>query len=143
MGAPVASVCRRAPASRHVTAQYDARSREAGGSGGEGLLKGKTIAVKDNVSVAGVPMTGGTHPYHLSKDQPYPISTFDAPVISRVLEAGGTIIGTSTCENYCMSALSFTSASGRSTASVSISIPPSSLHIARYAPAVRSRRMEK
>jgi amidase len=79
---------------------------------GEGPLTGKTIAVKDNVSVAGLPLTGGTQPYHLSKDKPYPISVFDAPVVTRVLEAGGTIIGMSTCENYCMSALSFTSASG-------------------------------
>lgn len=79
---------------------------------GTGLLSGKTIAIKDNVSVAGLPLTGGTQPFHLSKDTPYPISTFDAPVISRVLEAGATIIGTSTCENYCMSALSFTSAIG-------------------------------
>ncbi|POS69608.1 amidase [Diaporthe helianthi] len=78
----------------------------------EGLLSGKTIAVKDNVSIAGVPMTGGTAPFHLSKDTPYPISGFDAPVITRVLEAGGTITGTSTCENYCMSALSFSSATG-------------------------------
>ncbi|KAJ0108972.1 hypothetical protein J7T55_005520 [Diaporthe amygdali] len=78
----------------------------------EGLLSGKTIAIKDNVSVAGLPMTGGTQPFHLSKDIPYPISSFDAPVVTRVLEAGGTITGTSTCENYCMSALSFSSATG-------------------------------
>ncbi|KAG6357799.1 hypothetical protein INS49_013678 [Diaporthe citri] len=78
----------------------------------EGLLSGRTIAIKDNVSVAGLPMTGGTQPYHLSKDKPYPISSFDAPVVTRVLEAGGTITGTSTCENYCMSALSFSSATG-------------------------------
>lgn len=57
-------------------------------------------------------MTGGTQPFHLSKDTPYPISSFDAPVVTRVLEAGGTITGTSTCENYCMSALSFSSATG-------------------------------
>lgn len=57
-------------------------------------------------------MTGGTQPFHLSKDIPYPISSFDAPVVTRVLEAGGTITGTSTCENYCMSALSFSSATG-------------------------------
>lgn len=76
------------------------------------MLSGKTIAIKDNVSVAGLPLTGGTQPFHLSKDKPYPIATIDAPVVSRVLEAGATIIGTSTCENYCMSALSFTSATG-------------------------------
>lgn len=57
-------------------------------------------------------MTGGTQPFHLSKDTPYPISSFDAPVVTRVLEAGATITGTSTCENYCMSALSFSSATG-------------------------------
>lgn len=57
-------------------------------------------------------MTGGTQPFHLSKDTPYPISSFDAPVVTRVLGAGGTITGTSTCENYCMSALSFSSATG-------------------------------
>lgn len=57
-------------------------------------------------------MTGGTQPFHLSKDTPYPISSFDAPVVTRVLEAGGAITGTSTCENYCMSALSFSSATG-------------------------------
>ncbi|KAK7725282.1 hypothetical protein SLS63_008279 [Diaporthe eres] len=78
----------------------------------EGLLSGRTVAIKDNVSVAGLPMTGGSQPFHLSKDQPYPISSFDAPVVTRVLEAGGTIAGTSTCENYCMSALSFSSATG-------------------------------
>ncbi|KAI3390576.1 hypothetical protein diail_9187 [Diaporthe ilicicola] len=82
------------------------------GPSAEGLLSGKTIAIKDNVSVAGLPMTGGTQPFHLSKHDPYPISSFDAPVVSRVLEAGGTITGTSTCENYCMSALSFSSATG-------------------------------
>lgn len=64
------------------------------------------------MSVAGLPLTGGTQPFHLSKDAPYPISTFDAPVVSRVLAAGATITGTSTCENYCMSASSFTAATG-------------------------------
>lgn len=82
------------------------------GPTGTGLLSGKTIAIKDNVSVAGLPLTGGTQPFHLNKTKPYPISTFDAPVVSRVLEAGATITGTSTCENYCMSAQSFTSATG-------------------------------
>lgn len=76
------------------------------------LLFGKTIAIKDNISVAGLPLTGGTQPYHLSLSSPYPISQIDAPVVTRVLDAGATIIGTSTCENYCMSGLSFTSATG-------------------------------
>lgn len=62
--------------------------------------------------MAGVPLTLGTEPYHLSADAPYPIPTIDAPVISRVVAAGGVVRGTSTCENYCMSGLSFTSATG-------------------------------
>jgi amidase len=77
-----------------------------------GLLAGKTIAIKDNMSVAGIPLTNGTQPYHLSSLTPYPIPTLDAPVVSRVLEAGATITGTSTCENYCFSAMSCTNPSG-------------------------------
>ncbi|KAI1343706.1 amidase signature enzyme [Xylariaceae sp. FL0016] len=77
-----------------------------------GLLAGKTIAVKDTVSIAGVPMTCGTQPFHLSRDSPYPVPVIDAPIVSRVLAAGATVTGTSTCENYCLSAMSCTSATG-------------------------------
>ncbi|KAI1770521.1 amidase signature enzyme [Hypoxylon cercidicola] len=77
-----------------------------------GLLVGRTVAIKDNVSIAGVPMTCGTQPFHLCKDKPAPIPEIDAPIVSRVLEAGATITGTSTCENYCVSAMSSTSATG-------------------------------
>ncbi|KAI1104808.1 amidase signature enzyme [Jackrogersella minutella] len=79
---------------------------------GKGLLDGKTVAIKDNTSVAGVPMTGGTQPFHLCKDKPAPIPDLDASIVSRVLGAGAVITGTSTCENYCMSAMSCTSAIG-------------------------------
>ncbi|KAI1371763.1 amidase signature enzyme [Hypoxylon crocopeplum] len=81
-------------------------------AGGSGLLANRTVAIKDNVLVAGVPTTCGTQPYHLCKDKPSPISEIDAPIVSRLLEAGAAITGTSTCENYCLSAMSFTSASG-------------------------------
>ncbi|KAI0376419.1 amidase signature enzyme [Hypomontagnella monticulosa] len=81
-------------------------------TGSMGLLAGKTVAIKDNTSVAGVPMTCGTQPFHLSKDKPFPIPEIDAPIVSRILEAGGVITGTSTCENYCTSAMSCTSATG-------------------------------
>ncbi|KAI0880184.1 amidase signature enzyme [Annulohypoxylon maeteangense] len=79
---------------------------------GIGLLAGKKVAIKDNASVAGVPTTGGTQPFHLTKDKPAPIPILDAPTVSRILEAGAVITGTSTCENYCMSAMSCTSATG-------------------------------
>ncbi|KAI1204493.1 amidase signature enzyme [Annulohypoxylon truncatum] len=77
-----------------------------------GLLAGKKVAIKDNTAVAGVPTTGGTQPFHLCNDKPAPIPTLDAPVVSRILEAGAVITGISTCENYCMSAMSCTSATG-------------------------------
>lgn len=71
------------------------------------------MVVKDNVSVAGIPITLGTFPEFLSADGKYPVSEIDASVVTRVLEAGGTIAGTATCENYSASPLSYTSASGR------------------------------
>ncbi|KAI1084301.1 amidase signature enzyme [Whalleya microplaca] len=77
-----------------------------------GLLAGKAVAIKDNVPVAGIPTTIGTQPFHLTKDKPYPVPEIDAVLVTRVLEAGGVITGTSTCENYCVSAMSFTSATG-------------------------------
>ncbi|EOD44445.1 putative amidase protein [Neofusicoccum parvum UCRNP2] len=75
-------------------------------------LAGRTVAFKDNVSVGGVPITGGTFPELLSGKSEYPISKIDAVVVSRVLQSGGTVAGTATCEHFSMSPLSFTSASG-------------------------------
>ena len=76
-----------------------------------GLLAGRTIAVKDNVSVAGLPLTLGAEP-SLLREGKHPISSIDATVVGRVLAAGATLCGTATCENLSMFALSFTSASG-------------------------------
>jgi amidase len=52
-----------------------------------GLLAGKTVSYKDHVAVAGIPMSWGT----FALDGFIP--DFDATIVSRVLEAGGTIIG--------------------------------------------------
>lgn len=76
------------------------------------LLKGRKIAIKDNMSLAGVPHTCGTFPQLASRDGKYSLSSIDATVVRRILEAGATISGTSTCENYSMSPLSYTSANG-------------------------------
>jgi amidase len=76
-----------------------------------GPLSGKTVAVKDNVSLAGVPQGLGGSP-KLFKDGKHPISPIDAVVVSRLLSAGATIKGTATCENLSMFALSYTSDSG-------------------------------
>jgi amidase len=53
----------------------------------EGLLAGKTVSYKDHIAVAGVPMSFGS--FALEGFTP----DFDATVVTRVLQAGGTIIG--------------------------------------------------
>lgn len=77
-----------------------------------GPLSGRSVAIKDNMSVAGLPMTIGTFAEFLSEDGQYPISQIDASVVKRVLEAGGIVAGTAVCENYSAAALSFSPASG-------------------------------
>ncbi|KAJ9144236.1 Amidase signature enzyme [Pleurostoma richardsiae] len=84
---------------------------EAANLGGDSL-KGRTIAIKDNISVGGLPTTVGTFPQLLSRDRILPTSPIDATVVARVLSAGALLKGTSTCENYCASPLSFSSATG-------------------------------
>lgn len=71
-----------------------------------GPLSGKTVVVKDNVMVAGVPMSNGT-----SVLDGY-IPPVDATVVTRILDAGGTILGKAVCESYCLSGGSHTSDSG-------------------------------
>jgi amidase len=53
----------------------------------EGLLAGKTVSYKDHIAVAGVPMSFGA--FALEGFTP----DFDATVVTRVLQAGGTIVG--------------------------------------------------
>ena len=71
-----------------------------------GKLKGKTIAVKDNVCVAGVQMMNGS-----STLEGY-VPDMDATVVQRILDAGGTIMGKAVCEHFCFSGGSHTSSSG-------------------------------
>ncbi len=72
----------------------------------DGKLLGRTIAIKDNISVAGVPMRNGASTF-----EGY-VPDVDATVVTRLLDAGATIAGKSTCEYYCFSGGSHTSASG-------------------------------
>jgi amidase len=53
----------------------------------DGLLAGKTVSYKDHIAVAGVPMSFGSFALEGF------IPDFDATVVTRVLQAGGTIIG--------------------------------------------------
>ncbi len=71
-----------------------------------GKLAGKTVVMKDNICVAGVPMMNGA-----STLEGY-VPDVDATVVQRVLDAGGTIIGKSVCEYFCFSGGSHTSSSG-------------------------------
>lgn len=71
-----------------------------------GKLHGKTLAIKDNVCVAGVPMMNG------SRILEGFVPDVDATVVSRILLAGGRILGKAVCENLCFDGASFTSATG-------------------------------
>jgi len=69
-----------------------------------GKLKGRTVAIKDNISVAGVPMMNGA-----STLEGY-VPEVDASVVTRILDAGGTILGKAHCEYFCFSGSSHTNA---------------------------------
>ena len=99
-----------------------------------GKLAGKTLAIKDTVAVAGVPMMNGS-----SLMEGF-VPDYDAPVVTRILDAGylftqshqlwletvlyiktmsdctlltgGCIKGKSACENLCDSGNSFTCSTG-------------------------------
>ena len=71
-----------------------------------GKLAGKTIALKDNICLAGVPMMNGA-----STLRGY-VPDLDATVVTRILDAGGTIAGKVHCEYFCFSGGSHTGAAG-------------------------------
>jgi len=72
----------------------------------EGKLKGKTVVIKDNVMLAGVPMMNGS-----STLEGY-TPDIDATIVHRILDAGGVILGKSNCEAFCLSGGSHTNATG-------------------------------
>ena len=69
----------------------------------DGPLTGRTIAIKDNVAVAGVPMMNG------SRTVEGFVPRHDATTVRRLLAAGATIAGKAVCEDLCFSGGSFTS----------------------------------
>src|SRR5881275_1560396 len=87
--------------------QYNAwyvKTTIKGASGGK--LTGKKIALKDNVCLAGVPMMNGA-----STLEGY-IPDIDATIVTRILDAGGEIVGKTHCEYFCLSGGSHTNATG-------------------------------
>jgi amidase len=73
---------------------------------GSGPLAGRTIAIKDNTMVAGVPMMNGSETVEGF------VPTRDATIVSRLLAAGATITGKAVCEDLCFSGASHTSRTG-------------------------------
>ncbi|MDQ2093591.1 amidase [Rhodalgimonas zhirmunskyi] len=71
-----------------------------------GKLAGKTVVLKDNVMLAGVPMMNGS-----STLEGY-IPDVDATIVTRMLDEGATIVGKAHCELFCLSGGSHTNATG-------------------------------
>ncbi|WP_315834668.1 amidase [Bradyrhizobium prioriisuperbiae] len=71
-----------------------------------GKLKGKTVALKDNIMLAGVPMMNGS-----STLEGY-VPDFDATIVTRMLDAGAEIMGKVHCEHFCLSGGSHTNSTG-------------------------------
>jgi amidase len=71
-----------------------------------GLLAGKTAVLKDMISVKDVPMLMGTEFVNGF------VPNMDATVVTRILEAGGHVLGKAVCENLCHSATSHSAPTG-------------------------------
>lgn len=69
------------------------------------LLKDKTIALKDNIALAGVRCTNGTDAVPWTP-------SIDATVATRIMDASGTILGKAACESACMEGCSDSSCTG-------------------------------
>lgn len=71
------------------------------------LLEGKTLAVKDTIAVAGVPMMNGSRAL-----EGFTPGDFEATVVSRALDAGAVVTGKAVAEDLCCSGSSFATALG-------------------------------
>lgn len=72
----------------------------------EGKLAGKTVVLKDNVALAGVAMMNGATTLEGF------VPAADATIVTRMLDAGATIVGKAVCEHFCLSGGSHTSDPG-------------------------------
>ncbi|MFN8222191.1 MAG: amidase family protein [Gaiellales bacterium] len=62
----------------------------------DGPLAGRRIGIKDNIAVAGVPLTNGSRTLSFTPTQ-------DAVVVERILAAGGTIVGKLNLDDFSAS----------------------------------------
>jgi amidase len=72
----------------------------------DGLLAGMEIALKDVVPLAGVPLEAGSAVLRGH------VADYDATIVTRILRAGGTLVGTATTEDFCLSGASVSSSTG-------------------------------
>lgn len=68
-----------------------------------GKLAGLSVALKDNIALAGVPMMNGS-----STLEGF-VPNFDATIVTWMLNEGATVAGKATCEHFCLSGGSHTS----------------------------------
>jgi amidase len=61
-------------------------------------LEGKSVALKDNIALAGVQCTNGTGAVDW-------VPQVDATLVTRILDAGGVVKGKAACENNCFGAV--------------------------------------
>ena len=71
-----------------------------------GALAGRKVVLKDNICLAGVPMMNGA-----STLEGY-VPDVDATIVTRLLDAGATIVGKAHCEYFCLPGGSHTNATG-------------------------------
>lgn len=69
---------------------------------GDGILSGRRVVLKDNVCLAGVPMSMGSSIF-----DGY-VPEVDATIVTRILDAGGEIAGKARCESFSRSGASWT-----------------------------------
>lgn len=91
---------RRPPAEENTHGAWTRRLELRGRA--EGPLAGHTLALKDIVMLAGVPMNAGTRFFDGF------VPEVDATVVTRLLDAGVTIVGKTVCEYVCLSGGSHT-----------------------------------
>jgi amidase len=72
----------------------------------DGILKGKNVGLKDVVCVAGLPLTNGTRLLDGF------IADVDATIVTRILDAGGTIVGKTNTEDFSFSGAGHTCSHG-------------------------------
>ena len=72
----------------------------------DGPLRGRRVALKDTICLAGVPMMNGS-----SVMEGY-TPEIDATIVTRMLDAGAIIAGKAHCENFCLSGGSHTGSKG-------------------------------